>query len=116
MVASVGVEGELSQKHSVGGDDADVGASDEEYDLAVAVGGADGDVAQLAEVAQGDLAGGVDAVPANPVVGWSLRLNRPGLEAGVEDDERGLPAEGTVRSVVVVVLAKGVELELQVSQ
>jgi hypothetical protein len=57
--------------------------------MAIISHGADGDVAQLAEVAQGDLAGGVDAVPANPVVGRSLRLNRPGLEAGVEDDERG---------------------------
>ena len=63
----------------MGGDDADVGTSDEEYDLAVAVGGADGDVAQLAEVAQGDLAGGIDAVTTNPVMGrgWlGLALRR----------------------------------------
>jgi hypothetical protein len=76
LVASVGVEGELSQKHSVGGDDADLGASDEEYDLAVAVGGADRDVAELAEVAQGDLASGVDAVVANPVVAIAPTLFR----------------------------------------
>jgi hypothetical protein len=80
LVAAVGVEGDLAEQGAVGGDDADVGAGDQEEDLAVAVGGADRDVAQLAEVAQGDLALGVDAVATNPVgvgawgcVGLALR-------------------------------------------
>jgi hypothetical protein len=47
---------------AVCGHDADVGAGDWEEDRAVAVSGANGDVAQLAEVAQGDLARRADAV------------------------------------------------------
>lgn len=69
LVAAIWAEGELAEQGAVGGDDADVGAGDEQENLAVAVGGADRDVAQLAQVAQSDLAAGVDAVATNPVVG-----------------------------------------------
>ena len=72
LVAAVEVEGELAELAAVGGDDADLGAADQEQDLAVAVGGADWDVAQLAQVAQSDLAPwsryGRDA----PCSGWVL--------------------------------------------
>lgn len=69
LVAAIWIEGELAEQGAVGRDDADVGAGDEQENLAVAVGGADRDVAQLAQVAQSDLAAGVDAVATNPVVG-----------------------------------------------
>lgn len=116
LVAAIWVEGKLTEQGAVGGDDADLGAGDQEQDLAVAVGGADRDVAQLAQVVQSDLTAGIDAVATNPVMGWGFRLCGPGLEAGVEDDQRGLPAQGSVRSLLVVVLAEAVQLHLQVAQ
>ena len=116
LVAAVGVDGELAEQGAVGGDDAHVGAGDKEEDLAVAAGGADWDVAQLAEVAQGDFALGVDAVATRPVVGGCFGLWGPGLDARVEDDQRGLPAQGSVRSLLVVLLAEAVKLHLQVGQ
>ena len=49
-------------------DDADVGAGDEESDLAVLMSCSDRNVVQLAEVAECDLAGGVNLVATNAVV------------------------------------------------
>ena len=80
------------------------------------MGGADRDVAELAEVAEGDLAGGVDAVVANPVMGRCLGQNGLGLDASVESHKRASSVECAVGSVVVVVLAEGVELELEVGE
>ena len=40
----------------------------------------------MPEVVKNDLADGVDAIVADPVVGWSLGLGRLGLDASVEDD------------------------------
>jgi len=56
----------------------------QEADLPVAVSSADRDVAELAEVAEGDLAVSVDAVIAHPVVGWLGKLGRSGFESGTE--------------------------------
>jgi len=79
LIAPIRVEGELAEQDAIGGDDADVGAGDEEEHLSVAVRGTHRYMAQLAEVAQGDLAGGIDAVTTNPVMGrgWlGLALRR----------------------------------------
>src|SRR5207249_11629901 len=50
------------------------------------------------------------------VVEGCQRLCRPGLDPGVEDREWGLPVERSVGPAVVVVVAKGVELELELGQ
>jgi hypothetical protein len=55
-------------KRTVLGDDAEVGAGDEEDDLLAAVLVADMKVAKAAQVAEGDAAAGVEAVAANAVV------------------------------------------------
>ena len=90
MVAvAIRVKCDLTEAGAVGGDDTDVGTGDEQERLAVAMGGADRDVAELAQVAQGDPADGVNAVVANPVVGRCHSLCAPGLEAGVEGQLRG---------------------------
>src|SRR4029450_1451612 len=68
LVAAVGVDGEVVEGCAVVGDDADVPVGDEEQDAGAGVGAADADVNEPGVVAQGDLAGLVDAIPANPVV------------------------------------------------
>jgi len=80
------------------------------------VGEADGDVAELAQVAQGDLAEGVDLVSAHAVVDYSWRRRGRGLDQSLEDRDRGLAAESAMGTDVVVVLAEGIELKLQLSQ
>ena len=45
-----------------------------------------------------------------------MGLCGPGLEASVEDHQLGLSAQGSVRSLLVVVLAEAVQLHLQVGQ
>jgi len=87
LVDPVRVESQLADEAAVDGDDANIGAGDQEVGLAVAVLGADADVAEFAEVADGDAAVGVDAVVANPVVGWAGGLDRSGFEAGAEDGQ-----------------------------
>jgi hypothetical protein len=73
LVIAVWVESQSPDELPVVGDDADVGASDQQSDFAVLVGDADRDVAELAEVAESDLAGGVNLVVADAVVdGWGL--------------------------------------------
>jgi len=80
------------------------------------VGGADGDMTKPAQVTQGDLAEGVDFVAADAMVEGCGSLSGFGLEASIEDSDRSLAIEGAVRSAVVVVVAEGVELELQLVQ
>ena len=53
----------------IGVDDADVEVLDEQDDAGSGVGSADADVVESAVVAEGDGAGFVDAVVADPVVG-----------------------------------------------
>ena len=70
MVVAVGVQGQFSQQFAGEGvDDPDLEVGDEEDDAGSGVGSADADVVQVAGDAQGDDAGGVDAVVADPVVG-----------------------------------------------
>ena len=74
------------------GDDANVGSGDEQVDLPVLVGGADGDVAQSAEVAERDLAERVDLVATDAMVGGRRLQSGLGLddciEAGVSSAPR----------------------------
>jgi hypothetical protein len=64
------VEGEVAEEFtSCGVDDADVEVVDEGHDGGAGVGAADADVVEAAGSAEGDGAGGVDAVVADAVVG-----------------------------------------------
>ncbi len=67
-VVAFGVEGESTDEFAIACDDADIGAGDKQPDLAVLVGDTDSYVAELAEVAECDLAERVDLVPADAVV------------------------------------------------
>src|SRR5689334_21804512 len=70
LVAAGGVELQVPQELAGGGvDDADVAVAGLEQDVGLGVGAADADVVELAGVAQGDGAVGVDAVGADPVMG-----------------------------------------------
>src|SRR5687767_4856914 len=65
LVVAGRVEGELAEEFTGGGvDDADVEVVDEHQDWRAGVGAADADVVEAAVVAEGDAAGGVDAVVA----------------------------------------------------
>jgi hypothetical protein len=66
---------------SGGGDDADVVVVDEQDDVGSGVGSSDADVVQSAGQAQGDHAGGVDAVVADPVVAAALAAAGGGFGA-----------------------------------
>ena len=69
LVVLVWVDGEVAEELAGDGvDDADVEVLDEQDDVGSGVGSADADVAELAGYAQGDGAGLVDAVVADPVV------------------------------------------------
>jgi hypothetical protein len=116
LVVPGGVQGQLAEEGAVVGEDPDVLVGDEEVDEFAAVGSADADVVEAAEVAEGDLAGLVDVVVAHPEVGGGARIGRVSVKAGGEDHERGLPRQGPVRPVVVVVGAEGVELELELGE
>src|SRR5207245_11246934 len=84
--------------------------------LSVAVGNADGDVAESTEVAQGDFAEGVDPVLAHSgVCGFQWQI-RSRLNAGVEHGRRCLFAQGTMGPSLVGVVAEDVELELQLGK
>jgi hypothetical protein len=70
LVVDVGVEGEVAEQFAGGGvDDADVAVGGEQGDAGSGVGSADADVVEPAVVAQGDVAGLVDDVVADPPVG-----------------------------------------------
>ena len=70
MVVASWVDGQVAEEFAGGGvDDADVEVVDEQDDVGSGVGSADADVAQSAVDAQGDGAGFVDLVVADPVVG-----------------------------------------------
>lgn len=82
LVVAVGVEGEPTDELA-GVEDPDVAVGDEELDRPALAGSADADVVQLAVVAQGDLALGVDLVVADAEVGArGGRAGRPGLDPG----------------------------------
>src|SRR4051794_13551080 len=70
LVALGEVEDQSAEELAGGGvDDADVEVLDEQQDAGSGVGSSDADVVQSAVVAQGDGAGVVDAVAADPFVG-----------------------------------------------
>ena len=88
---------------------------DEQDDAGSGVGSADADVVQPAVVAQGDGAGFVDAVVADPVVGVGVSARAgQGFGHGVVEGGGGGPVrQGAVWSVVVVLVDEGVEQGLQ---
>ena len=114
MVVLGGVEDEFAQEFSGGlVDHSDVAVLDEEQDVGSGVGSADADVVEAAVVAQGDYAGVVDAVAANPVVGgWGVGGRRAGLGSGLVGADRGSSAQGPMWAGGVVVLPELVELLL----
>jgi hypothetical protein len=69
LVVAGGVEGEFADGFVVGGGDPHVEVFDQDEDFGAGVAAADADVVQAAAVAEGELAGGVDGVVADPVVG-----------------------------------------------
>jgi hypothetical protein len=73
---------------------------------------ADADVVQAAVAAQGEFAVAVDDVLADSVVSWREGAGA-GFRAALVGGVRGDPAEGSVRSMLVVGLAEPVELGLQ---
>ena len=94
VVAASGVEGEVAVELAGGGvDDADVEVGDEQDDAGSGEASADADVVEVAVVAHGDGAGGVDAVVADPVVGVVGAVSGAGFGSGVVGDGGG----GTLR-------------------
>jgi hypothetical protein len=98
LVVAGWVEGELAQQRPVVGEDADVEAGGQDDDLGSGVPSSDADVVELAAVAQGDGAAGVDGVLADPAVGgdgcvWS---GGDGFDPGGVDGGRCLAADGPV--------------------
>jgi hypothetical protein len=81
------------------------------------VGSADADVVELAAVAQGDAAVGVEPVGADPVVGVGGAVAGSGLGAGGVGGGGGGPVgQGAVRPLVVVDGGEGVEEGLQLGE
>jgi len=115
LVSAVGVEGEFAEQFAGGGvDDADVQVLDEQQDAGPGVGPADAEVVEAAAVAEGDLAGGVDAVGADAVVGVGGAITGGGLGPGVVGGGGGgLVRQGPVRAVVVVAAGEGVQESLE---
>ena len=85
----------------------------EHEDAGAGVGSADADVVQASGDAQGDDAGLVDAVGADPVVGVGAGCGVGFGSGGVGGGGGGLMGQGAVWAAVVVVLDEGVELGLQ---
>lgn len=110
------VERERSDEFAVLGDYADVGAGDQEPDLAVLVNHTDGDVTESAEVAKRELSEAVHLVATDAVVEGSDRGCRPGLEHGVENGGGSAAVEGAVWAAAVVVAAEGIEGELELGK
>lgn len=117
MVVVVGVEGEVAEEFAGGGcDDADLEVVDEEGDGCSGVGLADSDVVELAGVSEGDGAGGVDFVVADPVVGSGGGSFWSGFgESGVGNGG-GDASQAAVGAVVVVDVDETVELVLEIGE
>ena len=70
LACGVGVDGELAQEFAGGGvHDADVEVVDEQDDGGSGVGSPDGGLVEVSAAPEGDVAGGVDLVVAEAVVG-----------------------------------------------
>jgi len=115
LVVAVGVEGELADEFAGGGVvDAVLEVVEEHEDAGWGVGSADAGVVELAVVAEGELAVGVGAVGADPVVAGGAGLARDGLRPGVAGDSRGLAVrQGPVRAAGGVVAGEGVQPGLE---
>jgi hypothetical protein len=101
---------------AVGVEDADVEVADEDQDAGSGVAAAQSDVVQAAVVAQGDDAGVVDAVVADPVVaGVDGGAGRDRFRSGRVGLRRCVPAKGAVRPDGVVVAAESVEQCLELA-
>ena len=86
MVVAGGVEGEVAEEFAgCGVDDADVEPSDEEDDVGSGVFSADSDVVEATVVSERDLAGVVDPVVSDSVVGARCGGFRGGFGAGLVD-------------------------------
>ena len=89
LVVVGGVEDQLADQQAVVADDADVEVSDEEPDNLAFVGPSDANVEKLVEVAQGDLAVGVDLVGADTEVLGGLASDGAALR-GASNAENGV--------------------------
>jgi hypothetical protein len=102
LVVAGGVEGEVAEDLAGGGvDDADVEVGDEEEDGGSGVGSSEADVVESAVVAEGDAAGGVDAVAADAPVVVVLAVAGAGFGSGPVDDAGwGVVGQGPVGSLL----------------
>jgi hypothetical protein len=116
LVVAAGVEGQGAEELAGGGaHDPDVQVLDEQDDVGSGVGPADADVVELAGVAEGDAAGVVDDVAADPVVGVGVAAAGGGFgPRGVGGRGGGPVRQGAVRPGGVVVAGERVEEGLQV--
>ena len=90
LVVAGGIEGEVAEEFSGGRvDDADVEVLDEEQDVGSGVGSTDAEVVEVAVVAQGHGAAGVDDVVTDSVVGAVGGVARPWFSA--HDSQPDLP-------------------------
>jgi len=117
LVALGWVEHELAEEFAGGCvDDPDVEVLDQDGDAGSGVGSSDADGVELAAVAQGDLAGFVDAVLADAVVGVVDAAAVVGVRfgsAGVEGGWGGPVWQGPVRTPLVVLDGEGVQQGLE---
>src|SRR4051795_4266207 len=118
LVALGCVEDELAEEFAGGGvDDADVEVLGEDGDAGSGVGAADADGVHLAAVSPGDLAGLVDLVVADAVVGFFGAVAGARRRLGAVRVDRcggGSVVQGAVWPVLVVLLDEGVEEGLEV--
>jgi hypothetical protein len=95
-------------------DDGDAGLVGDREDFLAAVGGADAEVVHAAGAAEGHLAFGVEPVVAQAVVALGVAVGGgDGFGGGSVGVAGSAPAQGAVGAVLVVVLAEGVEVALQ---
>ena len=111
LVVAGGVQDEFAEELAgVAVDDSDMQVVDEQGDRGAGAAAAQADVVQAAVVADGDGAGGVDAVGADPPVRVDDQAAGGGLGSGGVGLPGGLAADRAVRSDVVVVAAEPGEL------
>lgn len=118
LVVATRIEGEpANQLACVEVEDPDVPIGNEELDRLAFVGPAEADVMELAVVAQGDGAAGVDLVVADAEVGIAIgRGARPGLDPSAIGLHGRAPAQRPVGPGRVVVAGEAVQLLLQADE
>ena len=115
LVVASWIKGQFAQQIPIVADDSYIGAGDHDANGPMVERVADSDVAKPTEVAQGDAAETVDLVSTNPEM-RDCRFGGFGLDSSVECDERSQCAQRAMGSLLVVVAAEGIELNLQMSQ